>query len=85
MRTFCKGFAGGKFRMKKWGRLKIQRETGTPGLTENCIGRGMKEIDPSDYSNTLREVIKKKARQTTEGNLFKKTRQGCPLCPSAKA
>ncbi len=69
---FAKAFAGGKFRMQKWGRMKIQRELEHRGLTKNCIGRGMKEIDPGDYSKTLKELIKKKAKQTAETNLFKK-------------
>jgi regulatory protein len=69
---FAKAFAGGKFRMKKWGRLKIQNKLESLGLTNNCIGRGMKEIDAADYSRTLKELIKKKAQQTIEQNSFKK-------------
>ena len=69
---FAKAFAGGKFRMKKWGRLKIQNKLESLGLTNKCIGSGMKEIDPTDYSKTLKDLIKKKAQQTIEQNSFKK-------------
>jgi regulatory protein len=69
---FAKAFSGGKFRIKKWGRLKIQRELQHRGLTENCIVRGMKEIDAADYSKTLVALIRKKSTQTEEKNLFKK-------------
>lgn len=69
---FAKAFAGGKFRMKKWGRLKIQNKLESLGLTNKCIGRGMKEIDAVDYSKTLKDLIRKKALQTTEQNPFKK-------------
>ena len=69
---FAKAFSGGKFRIKKWGRLKIQRELSHRGLTENCIARGLKEIDASDYTTTLNAVIQKKAKQLVEHNLFKK-------------
>lgn len=69
---FAKAFAGGKFRMKKWGRLKIQNKLESLGLTNKCIGSGMKEIDPTDYSKTLKDLIKQKAQQTIEQNSFKK-------------
>jgi regulatory protein len=69
---FAKAFAGGKFRMKKWGRLKIRNKLESLGLTEKCIGRGMKEIDSTDYSNTLKDLIKKKAQQTIDRNPYKK-------------
>lgn len=69
---FAKAFSGGKFRIKKWGRLKIQKALATRGLTENCIARGMKEIDSADYRKALREIIQKKAKQSDEENLFKK-------------
>lgn len=69
---FAKAFTGGKFRMKKWGRLKIERELAHRGLTENCIARGMKEIDDSDYHRTLNELIQKKAAQLSEPDMFRK-------------
>lgn len=58
--------------MKKWGRLKIQNKLESLGLTNKCIGRGMKEIDAVDYSKTLKDLIRKKAQQTTEQNPYKK-------------
>jgi regulatory protein len=69
---FAKAFAIGKFRMKKWGRLKIINELEFLGLTKNCIQRGLKEIDPTDYARTLKLLIKKKANEIKEENLYKK-------------
>src|SRR3954466_11724083 len=69
---FAKAFAGGKFRIKKWGRLKIIRELESQGLTKRCISRGLGEIDLSDYRKTLKNLLIKKADQTEELNLFKK-------------
>lgn len=69
---YAKAFAGGKFRMMKWGRLKIQKELEMEGLTSKCIARGLTEIDSKDYSKTLISLIKKKSAQTTEPDLFKK-------------
>lgn len=69
---FAKAFAGGKFRIKKWGRLKIIRELESQGLTKKCISRGLGEIELTDYRKTLRNLLIKKAEQTEELNLFKK-------------
>ena len=69
---YAKAFAGGKFRMMKWGRLKIQRELEMEGLTPRCITRGLAEIDSKDYSKTLASLLKKKSTLVTEANPFKK-------------
>ncbi len=69
---FAKAFAGGKFRIKKWGRNKIEHELESLGLTKNCISSGLKEIDPSDYKKTLQTLLKKKANEVSEENLYAK-------------
>ena len=69
---FAKAFAGGKFRIKKWGRLKIKQELEMLGLTSRCVASGLKEIDATDYKRTLKELIRKKASQVTEKNEFKR-------------
>ncbi len=69
---FAKAFAGGKFRIKKWGRLKIEHELEYRGLTKNCIVRGIHEIDALDYARTLKELTAKKAMQTPERDLIRK-------------
>lgn len=69
---FAKAYAGGKFRIKKWGKLKIKNELEFLGLTKNCIQRGLKEIESSDYTKTLKQLIKKKSTESTEQNLYKK-------------
>jgi len=69
---FAKAFAGGKFRIKKWGRNKIEHQLESFGLTKNCITRGLKEIDPSDYNKTLRALLRKKTEEVSEENLFAK-------------
>ncbi len=69
---FAKAFAGGKFRIKKWGRIKIQQELEMQGLTKRCVAIGLKEIDSSDYRKTLKTLIQKKSAQTSEQNPFKR-------------
>ena len=69
---FAKAFAGGKFRMKQWGRVKIQHELQAQGLTKNCIQRGLGEIDAADYRKTLQQLLRKKLAAVHEPNAFKK-------------
>ncbi len=52
---FAKAFAGGKFRVKKWGRNKIKQELKLKQVSDYCIQQGMKEIDFDDYLQTLKE------------------------------
>lgn len=67
---FAKAFAGGKFRMKKWGRLKIVNELEGRGLTRNCIKAGLKEISDQDYYNTLYGILEKKLSLLEEPDQF---------------
>lgn len=69
---FAKAFAGGKFRMQRWGRIKILNELEARGLTSNCIKIGMKEIEDADYIKTLREILGRKLNQLDEENAFVK-------------
>ncbi len=57
---YAKAYAGGKFRIKKWGRIKIRQELKQKGLTENCIRIGLDEIDDADYHKTIALLADKK-------------------------
>jgi regulatory protein len=67
---FAKSFAGGKFRLKKWGRVKIVHALEGKGLTKNCIRIGLKEIDEQDYEATLHDLLTSKRTSLEEENLF---------------
>jgi regulatory protein len=67
---YAKAFAGGKFRIMKWGRLKIQRELESSGVSPRNIASGLEEIDPSEYSRSLFSLIKKKSSQVMDENIF---------------
>lgn len=69
---FAKAFAGGKFRMKKWGRKKIEAELKKKDISKNCIRIGLREIDESDYRKCLGELIQKKNKSVSEANRFKR-------------
>ena len=57
---FAKAYAGGKFRTKKWGRLKIKRELTARKISDYCIKSAMKEIPEKDYWQCLVQLIEKK-------------------------
>jgi regulatory protein len=57
---FAMQFAGGKFRMKQWGRVKIKHALKQKQVSTYCINKAMKEIDEADYEKTLRKLAKQK-------------------------
>lgn len=67
---YAKLFAGGKFRIKQWGRIKITHALESKGLSKNCIRIGLKEIEEEDYSKTLEKLITEKASQLQEETTF---------------
>jgi regulatory protein len=67
---FAKAFAGGKFRVKGWGKIKIVRELELRNLTANCIRSGLKEIGEEEYEKMLVQILEKKAAGLTEENDF---------------
>jgi regulatory protein len=69
---YAKAFAGGKFRMKHWGKNKIVNELSFRGISKRCIQTGLKEIDDVDYRKELQKQLKKKAESISETNIFKK-------------
>ncbi|ACT94505.1 regulatory protein RecX [Dyadobacter fermentans] len=70
---FAKTYAGGKFRIKNWGRMKIRQELNRRGLSTYSIEKGMDEIGDADYVAGLRELLAKKRNllSKTETDPFK--------------
>ncbi len=64
---FAKAFAGGKFRIKKWGRVKIKIELKKRKISDYCIKKGMQEIDDTDYIKTLKSILVKKLKENPKG------------------
>ncbi len=67
---FSKAFAGGKFRMKQWGRIRITHELEARDVSKNCIRIGLKEIDESDYEKVLRTILKKKIGEVGDDDVY---------------
>lgn len=69
---FAIAFAGGKFRMKRWGRIKIVSELKRRGLTEYCIRKALEEIDEETYEATAKDLAEKKYLSLDETDQLKK-------------
>ena len=70
---FAKTYAGGKFRIKNWGRMKIRQELHRRGLSDYSIEKGMNEIEDAAYLSGLKEILTKKKAllSRTETDAFK--------------
>ena len=66
-------FAGGKFRIKKWGKVKIRYELKQKSISEYCTRLGLSSIDEDEYLKTLHSLFEqKRATLKSEKNIFVK-------------
>src|SRR5882757_535910 len=73
---FAIHFAGGKFRMKHWGKVKIKYELKQKKVSEYCIKKALAEIDDEDYYKTIQKLFEEKLRTLkSEKNIFIKKRK----------
>lgn len=56
---YAKSFCRGKFRINKWGKIKITQALRSKNISENCIKLGLAEIEDSAYLHTLEELYQK--------------------------
>ena len=73
---FAKAYARGKFRMLQWGRVKIKVGLRQRKISEYCIAKAMKEIEPEAYRRTLEKLADKKFRslKSAGGNRHHETK-----------
>lgn len=72
---FAKSFARGKFRIKKYGKVRITQELKFRNISAYNIKTAMKEIDSNDYLLTLEKLTTQKWEHTFESNFFKKKKK----------
>lgn len=53
-------FAGGRFRIKQWGRNKIKYELKQKKISDYCIRKALNNIDEKEYLSTVEKLAKKK-------------------------
>ena len=57
---FAVQFAGGKFRIKAWGKIKIKAALKQKRISDYCIKKALNNISDDDYLEKLEQVIEKK-------------------------
>jgi len=68
---FAELFAGGKFRMKQWGKIKIRHALQEKRISEYCIKKALRAISEEDYSKTLEKIANQRWESVkTEKNIF---------------
>ncbi|APG60576.1 regulatory protein RecX [Christiangramia salexigens] len=72
---FARSFVRGKFRIKKWGRIKITQELKKREISSPIIKLGLSEIEEPVYRQTLYEIAEKKCALIKETNSFKKKKK----------
>ena len=69
---FARSFARGKFRIKKWGRIRIRQELKMRDISAYCLRKAVTEIEEEDYLESLQKVLKKKDGLLKEKDEFKR-------------
>ena len=73
---FAIQFAGGHFRSKKWGRLKIIYALKQKQVSPYCIKKALKLIDEEEYQKVLQKHFEEKLKSLkSEKNSFIKKRK----------
>lgn len=73
---FAIHFAGGKFRMKQWGKIKIKQALKAKQVSDYCIKKALKEIDSKEYQKTFQKLAEQKLKTLkSERNIFIKKRK----------
>ena len=65
-------YAGGKFRINKWGKIKIKLGLKQHNISEYCIKKALQTINEDDYIETIMKLIEKNSKENKESNILKK-------------
>ena len=69
---FAIAYAGGKFRMKQWGKIKIKMALQQKKVSDYCIRKALSQIDNRDYQKTLEKIINTYSKKITEKHPIKR-------------
>lgn len=67
---YVKAYISDKFRLNKWGRIKMRYYLKAKGLPDNVIEKGLSEIDEIEYKRALLATMKEKAKKVKGENKF---------------
>jgi regulatory protein len=72
---FANSYCSGKFKIKKWGRIKITFELKRLQVSSVCIKSGLKVINMEDYLNIIMDLLQKKSLIIKDKNQFKRRKK----------
>jgi regulatory protein len=73
---FAIHYAGGKFRIKQWGKIKIKQSLKFKQVSDYCIRKALKEIDSKEYEKTFQRLAEQKLKTLkSEKNIFIKKKK----------
>ncbi len=67
---FSESFCRGKFRIKRWGKIKIKNELTLRKISFSCIQKGLEQITDKEYYSVLKELYEKKKSSIKDKNQF---------------
>ena len=67
---FSESFCRGKFRIKRWGKVKIKNELKIKKISKNCIDKGLLQIENKEYTKVLKYLYIKKRNSIKDTNQF---------------
>jgi len=69
---FAIAFAGGKFRILGWGKVKIKLALKQKRVSDYCIKKALSQIDDKAYIEKLKKVVLKRSKEIKEKDTFKR-------------
>ena len=73
---FAIAFAGGKFRINQWGKIKIGSTLKQKGISDYCIKKALNSIDQLSYQATLNKLYNNKLKEISrDDNVLVKKRK----------
>ena len=72
---FARSFARGKFRIKKWGRIRIKNELKLRNISRYNLDNALKEIPDDEYFSAFDELAEKQWESMRESDIQKKKKK----------
>lgn len=72
---YVRSYVADKFRINKWGKIKIRHYLKMKGLSDGFIQNGLDGIDMEEYRGLLIKTLKEKARTVKNKNRYERMGQ----------
>jgi regulatory protein len=72
---YVNSYVSDKFRLNKWGKIKIRHYLKAKGLSDNVIENGLQGINDDQYKKVLIATLKEKAKKVKSDNKYEKSGQ----------